>query len=142
MRNRSEWSHSARLLFNFVEFQEIGKGLVKSTKSPDKKNIKKNISKFEDFPAADLKSTKPIYRRKGRLLKDTRTPEKQHQAGRKSSPGRFDKLRTKKSNKKLSGLKSVSTVSRYRYENADGSITWGYSNQDGSFKVRLICGEV
>lgn len=115
---------------------------MKSTKSPDKKNIKKNISKFKDFPAADLKSTKPIYRRKGRQLKDTRTPEKQHQAGTKSNLKRFDKLRTKKSNKKLSGLKSVSTVSRYRYENADGSITWGYRNEDGSFKVRPICGEV
>ena len=33
----------------------------------------------------------------------------------------------------------MGTVSRYRYENADGSITWGYRNEDGSFKVRLLC---
>ena len=25
---------------------------------------------------------------------------------------------------------------RYRFKNADGSITWGYKNEDGSFKVR------
>ena len=29
----------------------------------------------------------------------------------------------------------VETVDRYRTENADGSITWGYNNEDGSFKV-------
>ena len=33
------------------------------------------------------------------------------------------------------GQSSVGTVERFRYENADGSITWGYTNQDGSFKV-------
>ena len=38
--------------------------------------------------------------------------------------------------KSLSG-KTVGTVDRYRYENADGSITWGYKNEDGSFKVRM-----
>ena len=25
---------------------------------------------------------------------------------------------------------------RYRFKNADGSITWGYKNEDGSFKLR------
>ena len=33
------------------------------------------------------------------------------------------------------GQSSVGTVDRYRHQNADGSITWGYTNQDGSFKV-------
>ena len=39
--------------------------------------------------------------------------------------------------KSLSG-KIVGTVDRYRYENADGSITWGYKNEDESFKVRMF----
>lgn len=34
----------------------------------------------------------------------------------------------------------VVTVDRYRYENEDGSITWGYKNDDGGFKVIfLLC---
>ena len=37
--------------------------------------------------------------------------------------------------RKSSSGKTVGTVDRYRYENADGSITWGYKNEDGSFKV-------
>jgi len=32
----------------------------------------------------------------------------------------------------------VGIVSRYRYENADGSITWGYNNEDQSFKEETI----
>ena len=31
---------------------------------------------------------------------------------------------------------TVGTVDRYKFENADGSITWGYKNEDGSFKVK------
>ena len=29
------------------------------------------------------------------------------------------------------------TVDQYRYENNDGSITWGFKNDDGGFKVIL-----
>jgi len=32
----------------------------------------------------------------------------------------------------------VGTLDRYRFENADGSITWGYKNEDGSFKEETI----
>ena len=30
---------------------------------------------------------------------------------------------------------TVGTVERYRSEHEDGSITWGYENEDGSYKV-------
>ena len=29
----------------------------------------------------------------------------------------------------------MGTVESYRFENEDGSITWGYENEDGSYKV-------
>ena len=48
--------------------------------------------------------------------------------------------RRKKSNfhlKKRSNKVKVVTVDRYKYENEDGSITWGYQNDDGGFKVSL-----
>lgn len=32
----------------------------------------------------------------------------------------------------------VGTVERYRFENEDGSITWGYENEDGSYKEETI----
>ena len=32
---------------------------------------------------------------------------------------------------------SIGTVERYKFENEDGSITWGYENDDGSYKVRF-----
>jgi len=32
----------------------------------------------------------------------------------------------------------VATVERYKYENEDGSITWGYQNDDGTFKEETI----
>jgi len=45
--------------------------------------------------------------------------------------------RRKKSNfiRRKRNKARVGTVDRYRYENEDGSITWGYQNDDGSFKV-------
>lgn len=51
--------------------------------------------------------------------------------------------RRKKSNfakkKKKHGKKSnVGTLESYRYKNEDGSITWGYHNDDGSFKEETI----
>ncbi len=33
------------------------------------------------------------------------------------------------------GKEPVGTVERYRQEHDDGSITWGYENEDGSYKV-------
>ena len=34
----------------------------------------------------------------------------------------------------------MGTVESYRFENEDGSITWGYENEDGSYKVSAsIC---
>jgi len=52
--------------------------------------------------------------------------------------------RQKKSNfvRKKRNKPKVVTVDRYRYENEDGSITWGYSNDDGAFKeetIRMDC---
>jgi hypothetical protein len=37
------------------------------------------------------------------------------------------------------GKEPVGTVERYRQEHDDGSITWGYENEDGSYKVQYIC---
>jgi len=52
--------------------------------------------------------------------------------------------RQKKSNfvRKKRNKPIVVTVDRYRYENEDGSITWGYRNDDGAFKeetIRMDC---
>ena len=47
-----------------------------------------------------------------------------------------DEVKRKKFKKK-GGSRNVGTVDRYKFENADGSITWGYKNEDGSFKVIL-----
>ncbi len=33
------------------------------------------------------------------------------------------------------GKEPVGTVERYRQQHDDGSITWGYENEDGSYKV-------
>ena len=48
--------------------------------------------------------------------------------------------RRKKSNfiRKKRNKARVATVDRYRYENEDGSITWGYKNDDGGFKVTFL----
>jgi hypothetical protein len=36
---------------------------------------------------------------------------------------------------KRSRKAKVGTLDRYKYENEDGSITWGYQNHDGGYKV-------
>ncbi len=36
------------------------------------------------------------------------------------------------------GKEPVGTVERYRQEHDDGSITWGYENEDGSYKVYVF----
>ncbi len=36
------------------------------------------------------------------------------------------------------GKEPVGTVERYRQEHDDGSITWGYENEDGSYKVYVL----
>ena len=43
----------------------------------------------------------------------------------------------KKSKRNKFRKATINTVERYRYENEDGSITWGYMNEDGGFKVLL-----
>jgi len=40
--------------------------------------------------------------------------------------------------KKHTKKSKVGTVKNYRYKNEDGSITWGYHNDDGSFKEETI----
>jgi len=40
--------------------------------------------------------------------------------------------------KQLRDNERVKVVDRYRSENADGSITWGYKSADGSFKEETI----
>ena len=95
----------------------------------EKKKLRKKekqISQFEAFPLVDQK-TKQGSRRQDRQLAEFRIQDK--------NVGVY-KPRKKNIRKiRKSRLDSVGTVDRYRYENADGSITWGYKNEDGSFKV-------
>ena len=49
-----------------------------------------------------------------------------------------NKFQATKPSKKFRKGGRVSTVDRYKYENEDGSITWGYKAGDGSFKEETI----
>ena len=54
-------------------------------------------------------------------------------------PPRRKKSNFAKKKKKKHGKKSkVGTIESYRFKNEDGSITWGYHNDDGSFKVSFL----
>lgn len=44
----------------------------------------------------------------------------------------------RRGNRRKSAEHNVGTVERYRYENEDGSITWGYENDDGGYKEEII----
>merc|ERR1711874_94401 len=41
-------------------------------------------------------------------------------------------------NKKKHRKARVGTLDRYKYKNEDGSITWGYENDDGAYKEETI----
>ena len=47
-------------------------------------------------------------------------------------------LMSKSKNKTNNDFMEFDTESEYQYENEDGSITWGYHNDDGSFKVSFL----
>ena len=97
----------------------------------DKTTSEKNIPQFEGFPVVEKKPTKP--RRQNRQLKEFRIPEKAPRQLTSRNLVGATRPRTEKGRR--GGQSSVGTVERFRHENADGSITWGYTNQDGSFKV-------
>ena len=44
----------------------------------------------------------------------------------------------KKKVQRLGSAHRVRVLERYSHENADGSLTWGYENADGSFKEETI----
>ena len=104
--------------------------MKKKLEIADEKNSVKNVPQFEGFPVVEPKTPKP--RRQDRQLKEFRLPEKPRQNISRNLVG-VVRARTEKG--RGGGQTSVGTVERYRHENADGSITWGYTNQDGSFKV-------
>ena len=97
----------------------------------DKKNSGKKVPQFEGFPIVEQSRSKP--RRQDRQLKEFRIPEK---PPRQLTPRNLVEVNRPRIEKtRRAGQTSGGTVERYRYQNADGSITWGYTNQDGSFKV-------
>ena len=97
----------------------------------DKKTSEKIIPQFEGFPVVEKKPAKP--RRQNRQLKEFRIPKKAPRQLTSRNLAGANRARTEKGRR--GGESSVGTVDRFRHENADGSITWGYTNQDGSFKV-------
>ena len=113
-------------MFGTFSMKEIENNLKKKLEIADEKNV----PQFEGFPVVEQKTLKP--RRQERQLKEFRIPEKPRQLTSKNLVG-VNRPRTEKGRR--GGQTSVGTVKRYRFENADGSITWGYTNQDGSFKV-------
>ena len=80
-------------------------------------------------------------KRCGKVMKKKQEEENTESAERQGKELSFVKAplrpRQKKSNfvRKKRNKPKVVTVDRYRYENEDGSITWGYINDDGAFKV-------
>merc|ERR1712048_74442 len=113
--------------------KEIEKNLKKKSEIVDKKNNEGNVPQFEGFPVVEQKILKP--RRQERQLKEFRIPEKPRPL---SSKNLVDVNRPRTEKGRRGGHTSVGTVKRYRFENTDGSITWGYTNQDGSFKEETI----
>ena len=75
-----------------------------------------------------------VHRRKPKELEDEGRQGKQLSFVKARSP------RQKKSNfvRKKRNKARVLTVDRYRYEHKDGSITWGFKNDDGGFKVIFL----
>lgn len=113
-------------MFGTFSMKEIENNLKKKLEIADEKNV----PQFEGFPVVEQKPSKQ--RRQDRQLKEFRLPEKPRQMTSRNLVG-VTRPRTEKGRR--GGQTSGGTVDRYRHENADGSITWGYTNQDGSFKV-------
>ena len=94
----------------------------------------------------EYQGRQPKQRRRGKVGR-RRTVDRKHPKEELENDGRQGKQlsfvkaprsqRKKKSNfvRKKRNKAKVVTVDRYRYENEDGSITWGYKNDDGGFKV-------
>jgi len=114
---------------------------VKQEKKGDRDEYARQLSDNQDQVKSRSSSRRGAARR---VVQENIEKEKYYEEVQKSKPvsrkTTFPQRHKKfKPGKKRYGKKAtVGTVKNYRFENEDGSITWGYENDDGGFKEETI----
>merc|ERR1711936_366118 len=80
------------------------------------------------------------HKRQDRQLRDFVSVRDERRGAARDGDERRNLVHVNEPKTKVAGRRVdvVSTLDRYRFKNADGSITWGYKNEDGSFKEETI----